>query len=157
MGIVARVARELTTSWDPCVSEGEWSGMLSFYSYVSSTAIVTFPIDSVIRYTVHSQELYGRELPQCWNPPQSVPSCLLFHLKEIEFKFFEGQEDELKLSDCFLSNAKSFGEGEHALTPIDTETVQYILQNDIKQDPEVAVVKLACENRFATVMLDAEL
>ncbi|XP_058211568.1 F-box/FBD/LRR-repeat protein At3g26920-like [Rhododendron vialii] len=55
---------------------------------------------------VHSGEPFGREPVQCWNPPQSVPSCLLFHLKEIEFKFFEGQKDELKLLDYFLNIAK---------------------------------------------------
>ncbi|KAI8570788.1 hypothetical protein RHMOL_Rhmol01G0064200 [Rhododendron molle] len=49
---------------------------------------------------------FGRELVQCWNPPESVPSCLLFHLKEIEFKYFEGQKDELKLLDYFLNNAQ---------------------------------------------------
>ncbi|KAI8570787.1 hypothetical protein RHMOL_Rhmol01G0064100 [Rhododendron molle] len=48
----------------------------------------------------------GPMFVQCWNPPRSVPSCLLFHLKEIEFKRFVGEKDELELLDYFLNNAR---------------------------------------------------
>ncbi|KAE9448329.1 hypothetical protein C3L33_19782, partial [Rhododendron williamsianum] len=63
-------------------------------------------LEALVFGEVHYDDPYDRALRQCWNPPQSVPSCLLFHLKEIEFKFFEGQKDELKLLDYFLNNAK---------------------------------------------------
>ncbi|KAI8570786.1 hypothetical protein RHMOL_Rhmol01G0064000 [Rhododendron molle] len=48
----------------------------------------------------------GPELVHCWNPPQCVPSCLLFHLKEIKFRCLVGEKDELELLDYFLNNAR---------------------------------------------------
>ncbi|XP_047320920.1 F-box/LRR-repeat protein At4g14103-like [Impatiens glandulifera] len=40
-----------------------------------------------------------------WSPPENVPSCLLFHLKEIEIKDFRGLPDELILIKYLLKNA----------------------------------------------------
>ncbi|XP_058216668.1 uncharacterized protein LOC131327527 [Rhododendron vialii] len=63
-------------------------------------------LGSLVFGEVDSGDPIGPELLHRWNPPQSVPSCLLFHLKEIEFKFFEGENYELELLDYFLNNAK---------------------------------------------------
>ncbi|XP_059669373.1 putative FBD-associated F-box protein At3g50710 [Cornus florida] len=41
-----------------------------------------------------------------WHSPQRVPSCLLFHLKVIEIKWFTGERDEFNVVKYFLKNAK---------------------------------------------------
>ncbi|XP_059624773.1 putative FBD-associated F-box protein At3g50710 [Cornus florida] len=41
-----------------------------------------------------------------WHTPSIVPSCLLFHLKVIEIRYFYGTSDELKMAGYFLKNAK---------------------------------------------------
>ncbi|THF94086.1 hypothetical protein TEA_018420 [Camellia sinensis var. sinensis] len=48
---------------------------------------------------------YYNNTAKSWNPPQEVPSCLLLHLKKIEFKEFSGNDCELEVIEYLLKNA----------------------------------------------------
>ncbi|KAG5560534.1 hypothetical protein RHGRI_003752 [Rhododendron griersonianum] len=41
-----------------------------------------------------------------WYPPERVPTCLLFTLEKINIGMFRGQENEVKVVEYFLANAK---------------------------------------------------
>ncbi|XVF03938.1 hypothetical protein REPUB_Repub05bG0036600 [Reevesia pubescens] len=41
-----------------------------------------------------------------WSPPEKVPSCLLFHLKEIEFQGFRGHRHLIEMIKYFLKNGR---------------------------------------------------
>ncbi|XP_058202587.1 F-box protein At4g22280-like [Rhododendron vialii] len=41
-----------------------------------------------------------------WYPPERVPTCLLFTLEKINIGMFRGQENEVKMVEYFLANAK---------------------------------------------------
>lgn len=46
--------------------------------------------------------------PLNWKPPRNVPTCVVSHLKVIEFFYFEGDKAELKMLVYFLKNGKVF-------------------------------------------------
>ncbi|CAK9175527.1 unnamed protein product [Ilex paraguariensis] len=49
---------------------------------------------------------FSMEYTLKWDPPQRVPACLLFRLNIIDLGSFEGRQDELKIVEYFLKNAK---------------------------------------------------
>ncbi|KAH7834442.1 hypothetical protein Vadar_016068 [Vaccinium darrowii] len=44
--------------------------------------------------------------PMEWNPPQTVPTCLVSHLKVIKIRGFGGNKEELKMVEYFLKSAE---------------------------------------------------
>lgn len=51
-------------------------------------------------------DMDGSFAPPSQQYPRRLPSCFLFHLKEIEIRGFEGSMEDLSLVEHFLSNAK---------------------------------------------------
>ncbi|CAK9138055.1 unnamed protein product [Ilex paraguariensis] len=49
---------------------------------------------------------HSQEFVDDWVPPNCVPSCLVFHLKIVDIREFEGHEYEQKIVKYFLCNAK---------------------------------------------------
>ncbi|CAK9175524.1 unnamed protein product [Ilex paraguariensis] len=49
---------------------------------------------------------HSQEFVDDWVPPNCVPSCLVFHLKIVDIREFEGHEYEQKKVKYFLCNAK---------------------------------------------------
>ncbi|KAL2936807.1 hypothetical protein RDABS01_020256 [Bienertia sinuspersici] len=43
--------------------------------------------------------------PCVWTPPDSVPTCLLEHIKIIGIRWFDGNEEELQVVEYLLKNA----------------------------------------------------
>ncbi|XP_059644836.1 F-box/LRR-repeat protein At4g14103-like [Cornus florida] len=52
------------------------------------------------------EEVEENQTTYSWYPPEYVPSCLLFHLKDIYIRWFKGEIDELKMVEYFLKNSK---------------------------------------------------